>query len=56
MLKESIEKKRKKMVYLAETYGYTSSKTLKCSQELDKLLNMFEKMNNELVNGKISQI
>ena len=40
MLEQAIEKKRKKMIHLADVYGYTSPKTIKCSQELDKLINI----------------
>ncbi len=40
MLSYAIERKRNQMVILAEKYGYTSEATVKCSQELDKLLNL----------------
>ncbi|ABS21202.1 aspartyl-phosphate phosphatase Spo0E family protein [Bacillus cytotoxicus] len=40
MFEQVIEKKRKKMIYFAERYGITSQKTVNCSQELDKLLNI----------------
>lgn len=39
-----INKKRKEMVGLAETYGYTDEHTLKCSQELDELINEFYRL------------
>ncbi|WP_216829173.1 aspartyl-phosphate phosphatase Spo0E family protein [Alkalihalobacterium elongatum] len=40
MLLYAIERKRSQMILLAEKYGYTSEITVKCSQELDKLLNL----------------
>ncbi|WP_209122664.1 aspartyl-phosphate phosphatase Spo0E family protein [Alkalihalobacillus sp. BA299] len=40
MLLYAIERKRNQMILLAEKYGYTSEATVKCSQELDKLLNL----------------
>ncbi|SME11164.1 Aspartyl-phosphate phosphatase YisI [Bacillus paranthracis] len=40
MFEQAIEKKREKMIYFAERYGMTSQKTVDCSQELDKLLNV----------------
>lgn len=42
MLEDVIEKKRREMVKLAHVTGYTSKKTVKCSQELDKLINLFQ--------------
>lgn len=40
MLVLAIETKRYQMIGLAKKYGYTSELTVKCSQELDKLLNI----------------
>ncbi|MFD3447302.1 aspartyl-phosphate phosphatase Spo0E family protein [Microbacteriaceae bacterium 4G12] len=40
MWEQVIEKKRKKMKYFANRYGMTAKKTVACSQELDKLLNI----------------
>ncbi|PFJ17929.1 stage 0 sporulation protein [Bacillus cereus] len=40
MFEQAIEKKREKMIYFAERYGMTSQKTVHCSQELDRLLNV----------------
>ncbi|MDM5153798.1 aspartyl-phosphate phosphatase Spo0E family protein [Bacillus sp. DX1.1] len=40
MFEQAIEKKREKMMYFAERYGITSQKTVICSQELDRLLNV----------------
>ncbi|WP_223700742.1 aspartyl-phosphate phosphatase Spo0E family protein [Sutcliffiella deserti] len=39
MLSLRIEVKRKQMIQYANKYGFTSYKTIKCSQELDTLLN-----------------
>ncbi|GMB08859.1 aspartyl-phosphate phosphatase Spo0E family protein [Thermolongibacillus altinsuensis] len=35
-----IEKKRKQLIELALTYGFSAKETIQCSQELDELLNM----------------
>ncbi|MFB7139627.1 MULTISPECIES: aspartyl-phosphate phosphatase Spo0E family protein [unclassified Bacillus (in: firmicutes)] len=40
MLLHVIEKKRARMVYYAGRYGFTNKKTVLCSQELDRLMNM----------------
>lgn len=40
MLEQAIEKKREEMIYFAKCYGLTSQKTVSCSQELDRLLNV----------------
>jgi hypothetical protein len=40
MFELAIEKKREKMKYFAQRYGMTDKKTVDCSQELDKLLNI----------------
>lgn len=42
MLVEVIEKKRLQMIYLANITGLASKKTVKCSQELDGLLNLVQ--------------
>ena len=42
MLQIEIESKRMQMLLLAKRYGYTSEKTVKCSQELDHLLNLIQ--------------
>ncbi|MEN0643515.1 aspartyl-phosphate phosphatase Spo0E family protein [Alkalicoccobacillus gibsonii] len=36
---QEIEWKRRQMFLLAEKYGMTSERTIRCSQELDLLLN-----------------
>ncbi|MDQ0205992.1 aspartyl-phosphate phosphatase Spo0E family protein [Alkalicoccobacillus murimartini] len=36
---KEIEKKRLQMFRLAQEYGMTSERTIRCSQELDELLN-----------------
>jgi stage 0 sporulation regulatory protein len=43
MLKIAIELKRRKMTVLANRYGFTAWETVKCSQELDQLLNIYQK-------------
>ena len=45
MWNEAIEKKRQEMLVIAEKYGFHSAKTIKCSQELDKLINVVQFMN-----------
>ncbi|MFX3622461.1 MAG: aspartyl-phosphate phosphatase Spo0E family protein [Ectobacillus sp.] len=40
MFEKMIEKKREQMKYFAQRYGMTAKKTVDCSQELDKLLNI----------------
>ncbi|WP_226682640.1 aspartyl-phosphate phosphatase Spo0E family protein [Sutcliffiella horikoshii] len=39
MLALKIELKRQQMIHCAKEYGFTASQTVKCSQELDILLN-----------------
>lgn len=46
MLAHVIEKKRLQMIYLASITGMTSKKTIKCSQELDELLNLVQNFQN----------
>jgi Spo0E like sporulation regulatory protein len=43
-LKEEIERKKMEMILIAEKKGTTSSQTLNCSQELDKLIYKFQKL------------
>jgi stage 0 sporulation regulatory protein len=45
-LVELIEEKRRNMFEFADQYGLTDDKTVKCSQELDHLLNMYWKVIN----------
>ncbi|MED1562530.1 hypothetical protein AJ85_12765 [Alkalihalobacillus alcalophilus ATCC 27647 = CGMCC 1.3604] len=42
MIKLQIESKRNQMLRLAEKYGFTSDETVRCSQELDELLNTLQ--------------
>ncbi|WP_247747317.1 aspartyl-phosphate phosphatase Spo0E family protein [Alkalihalobacillus sp. BA299] len=42
-LMQTIEQKRSELVSFAIKYGLSSEKTIKSSQELDKLLNTLEK-------------
>lgn len=48
MFEQAIEKKREKMIYFAERYGMTSQKTVDCSQELDRLLNVICHVHTDL--------
>ncbi|MBE4909291.1 aspartyl-phosphate phosphatase Spo0E family protein [Bacillus luteolus] len=41
MLSLIIEAKRIKMITLAQKYGFTAKETIQCSQELDRLLNLY---------------
>jgi hypothetical protein len=50
MLVRVIEEKRNEMIYVAKRFGLSSVRTVKCSQELDKLLNL---LNRQLLNGKM---
>ncbi|WP_077617228.1 aspartyl-phosphate phosphatase Spo0E family protein [Bacillus sinesaloumensis] len=43
ILKIAIELKRRKMTTLANRHGFTAWETVKCSQELDQLLNSYQK-------------
>ncbi|WP_088102128.1 aspartyl-phosphate phosphatase Spo0E family protein [Halalkalibacter urbisdiaboli] len=42
MLLTEIELKRRQMLHFAKKYGFTSEKTVQCSQELDLLLNLVQ--------------
>ncbi len=42
MLEKTVETKREELVKLAFLYGFTNSKTVQCSQELDNLLNKLQ--------------
>ena len=39
MIYKAIEKKRLQMFKLAKEYGMTAERTIRCSQELDQMLN-----------------
>jgi len=39
---QTIELKRKELIELGKTNGLTTDKTVKCSQELDRLLNIYQ--------------
>lgn len=43
MLEMLIENKRKKMIALANQYGFSAQQTIKISKELDKLIFMYQK-------------
>ncbi|WP_081766784.1 aspartyl-phosphate phosphatase Spo0E family protein [Alkalihalobacillus trypoxylicola] len=42
MIRFKIESKRNQMLLFAEKYGINSEKTVRCSQELDQLLNLIQ--------------
>lgn len=42
-----IEQKRMQMLDFAKKYGFTAEITVKCSQELDKLLNSLQMIPNK---------
>lgn len=42
-MNNEIEKKRQQLVNTVNRYGLTSSKTLMCSRELDRLLDRYQK-------------
>jgi stage 0 sporulation regulatory protein len=42
-LKTIIESKRSEMILLAKQQGYTSPRTIQCSQELDQLITLHQK-------------
>lgn len=42
MLLAAIEKKRAQMIKIANIYGLSSKQVLKCSQELDRLIDLYQ--------------
>ena len=42
-LRKCIVKKRKELINLGNNYGLLDKKTIKCSQDLDKLINLYMK-------------
>ncbi|MGC4377904.1 aspartyl-phosphate phosphatase Spo0E family protein [Fictibacillus sp. Mic-4] len=50
MLLQQIEDKREVLLCLGKTYGLTAEETIKCSQELDELLNLL--LSNRSTNRK----
>ncbi|EIT85763.1 hypothetical protein A374_08009 [Fictibacillus macauensis ZFHKF-1] len=51
-----IEKKREVLLCLGKTYGLTANVTVQCSQELDHLLNVFDRVNTDnLRNAYVKQ-
>jgi hypothetical protein len=53
MLALKIELKRKQMIHCAKEYGFTAIETVRCSQELDDLLNKQTKQQIRLLNRTI---
>lgn len=56
MIYDAIEKKRKKMMKYAKIHGFSSPKTVKCSQELDKLLNLVHKLDHSSQTKQICEL
>lgn len=55
MLTFKIEMKRNQMIHCAKKYGYTASETVRCSQELDVLLNkQWQQQINSIQTNKYS--
>lgn len=52
MLALKIELKRQQMIHYAKEYGFTASQTVKCSQELDVLLNKQSQQQIRLSNSQ----
>jgi len=48
---QQMEVKRKEMIRSASIYGFTSSETVTCSQELDRLINTYQFLFSE--GGKV---
>lgn len=46
---ELIEKKRSELIQIAMTYGFHSSAAVQYSQELDSLLNEYNRIHNQKV-------
>ncbi|MCA1029421.1 aspartyl-phosphate phosphatase Spo0E family protein [Bacillus timonensis] len=43
LLLQQIDEKREEMIQIGMKTGYTSDKTVSCSQELDQLLNQYQR-------------
>ncbi|MCM3616920.1 aspartyl-phosphate phosphatase Spo0E family protein [Sutcliffiella horikoshii] len=52
MLALKIELKRQQMIHCAKEYGFTASQTVKCSQELDVLLNKQSRQQVRLIESQ----
>ncbi|WP_431803368.1 Spo0E family sporulation regulatory protein-aspartic acid phosphatase [Halobacillus andaensis] len=53
-LLQDINKKRQKMINLALHKGFTSKEAVKCSQELDQLLNLYRSIYQNAYYGQAS--
>jgi pyruvate-formate lyase len=51
-----IEKKRKKMIALANEYGLSAQKTVQTSKELDQLIYMYQKIVTTKSYKQVNQI
>jgi hypothetical protein len=53
VIERVIEAKRFEMIHIAERFGFSSTKTIQCSQELDKLLNILNRqLGNRLIESR----
>ncbi|MFT4412362.1 aspartyl-phosphate phosphatase Spo0E family protein [Fredinandcohnia humi] len=43
LLLDEINRKRQEMIEVANNTGFTSRETIKCSQELDELINIYQR-------------
>ncbi len=43
ILLDEINKKREEMITIANSTGFTSNETIECSQELDELINIYQR-------------
>ncbi|WP_449540481.1 aspartyl-phosphate phosphatase Spo0E family protein [Ferdinandcohnia sp. Marseille-Q9671] len=43
ILLDEINRKREEMISIANSTGYTSIETIECSQELDELINVYQR-------------
>ncbi|MGG4167033.1 aspartyl-phosphate phosphatase Spo0E family protein [Rossellomorea vietnamensis] len=46
-LKQEMESKRLELKYLAQYHGFSHPKTVKLSQELDELFNLYQKLSHK---------
>lgn len=47
-----IEKKRIELIHTANKNGFTSTVAIRCSQELDRLINEFNRFNSNKVSSR----
>ena len=49
-LLKKINQKRSEMISLGETVGLSATETIECSQQLDQLLNQYERCSQKVIN------